>query len=395
MHLSARSLCFDSRNHCLAVALWDRKYRLDYSQPLNHFALRSPFDHLACATAAWRISATHRSFPPVLEPLLLRTARSPDLAPVGTPRRRDPFMHQGPEDSKPIPVPGGGKSKQAQRRRNFQARKAAHAAEEAARLHRLVQDRAAADEAEAARRRAARLERESRAAEAQRDNERLRAAVADAELAQEESRQQRAAELLLEPEATALARRLAAASARAATEEARRLDLEERDAALRAELQARQAELDDLRGQLARPPAPGPTLDSTADVAVALPAAGHLDCARAATIPGSASQPDPREAQLASLTSEVRRLRKDAFQRSVATATAFLNDPSNELLSAPTARRPSVSPPPADRQPAARTPPSPPAARKLVLTWTQPKPSTATTPARRPAQVLPPWAPSP
>ena len=241
-------------------------------------------------------------------------------------------MHQGPEDSRPIPVPGQGKSKQSRRRRNYQAWKAAHAAEEAARIHRLVQDRAAADEAEAARR-------------------------------------------------------------RAATEEARRLDLEEREAALRAELQARQAELDDLRGQLARPPAPGPTLDSTADVAAAPPAADHLDCARAATTPGSVTQPDPREARLASLVFEVRQLRKAAFQRSVATATAFVNDPSNELLSAPTARRPSVSPPPADRQPAARTPPSPPAARKLVLTWTQPKPSTATTPARRPAQVPPPWAP--
>ena len=185
------------------------------------------------------------------------------------------------------------------------------------------------------------------------------------------------------------------ASARAATEEARRLDLEERDAALRAELQARQAELDDLRGQLARPPAPEPTLASPADIAVAFPAADHSDCARAAAIPGSVAPPDPREARLASLVFEVHQLRKAAFQRSVATATAFVNDPSNELLSAPTARRLSVSPPPVDRQPAARTSPSPPAARKLVLTWIQPRPSTATNSARRPAQVPPPWAPGP
>jgi hypothetical protein len=193
-------------------------------------------------------------------------------------------------------------------------------------------------------------------------------------------------------EATDLARRLAAASARAATEEARRLDLEERDAALRAELQARQAELDDLRSQLARPPAPEPAPAPPADVTAALPAADHPDCARAATTPGSVTQSDPREALLASLTFEVRRLRKAAFRRSVATAKAFVNDPSNELLSAPTARRPSISPPPADRRPEARTALSPPAARKLVLTWNRPKPSSATNSAHRPVQAPPPWA---
>ena len=91
-------------------------------------------------------------------------------------------MQQGPEDTNVIHVRGSGLSKKARRRRNFQAQKAARAAEESARSLRLQQDRVAADEAQAARARSLQLARAARAEENHRDN--VRAAIADAERAQ-------------------------------------------------------------------------------------------------------------------------------------------------------------------------------------------------------------------
>jgi hypothetical protein len=268
-------------NHCLAVALRERVYRLDYSSLLHHFSLLQHLDQLARAAAARRTSPTSCSLLPVLEQLLLLDACAPVLASLGPPRGRDTFMQQGPGDSEDIHVRGGGLSKNAGRRRSVQARKAARAAEESARFHRLQQARVAADEAQAARALAAQLARAARAEEAQQDNYLIRAAVADAELAWEESHLQHDAESHLESEAAVLSRRLAAASARAASEENLRLDLEAREAALRAELQARQEELDALQSLPEGPHVPAPAPAPPAEAAVASPVAVPPDCARA------------------------------------------------------------------------------------------------------------------
>jgi hypothetical protein len=284
-------------------------------------------------------------------------------------------MQQGPEDTNVIHVRGSGTSKHARRRRNVQAQKAARAAEESARSLRLQQDRVAADEAQAARARSLQLARAARAEESQRDSELVRAAIADAESARADLRVQRDAESQLEPEAAFLSRRLAAASARAARVEALRLDSEAREAVLRAELQARQAELDELRGSSDRPSAPASTPALAAETAVTLPATTQPDRARSSTPPLPAVVPDSRDEQIASLSFQVREHKKSAFRRSAATAP--------------------VSSPPAGRQPAA--PPSPPTAPapKLVLKWRQPAhshSSAATSWARRPALSKPPWA---
>ena len=180
--------------------------------------------------------------------------------------------------------------------------------------------------------------------------------------------------------------------------EALRLDSEAREAVLRAELQARQAELDALRRLSDRPSAPAPNPAPPAETAVAFPAATPPDRTRSSTPPLLAVVPDPRDEQIASLTFQVREHKKAAFRRSVATASEFVNNPLNELLPALATRGFSVSPPPAGRQPAA--PPSPPTAPapKLVLKWRQPAAShssTATSWARRPALSKPPWAADP
>jgi hypothetical protein len=304
-------------------------------------------------------------------------------------------MQQGPEDTNVIHVRGSGTSKHARRRRNVQAQKAARAAEESARSLRLQQDRVAADEAQAARARSLQLARAARAEESQRDSELVRAAIADAESARADLRVQRDAESQLEPEAAFLSRRLAAASARAARVEALRLDSEAREAVLRAELQARQAELDELRGSSDRPSAPASTPAPAAETAVTLPATTQPDRARSSTPPLPAVVPDSRDEQIASLSFQVREHKKSAFRRSAATASEFVNNTLIELLSAPVTRGFPVSSPPAGRQPAA--PPSPPTAPapKLVLKWRQPAhshSSAATSWARRPALSKPPWA---
>jgi hypothetical protein len=156
--------------------------------------------------------------------------------------------------------------------------------------------------------------------------------------------------------------------------------------------------LDELRGSSDRPSATAPPPAPPAETAVTLPAATQPDHARSSTPTLSAVAPDPRDEQIASLSFQVREHKRLAFRQSVATASAFVNNPLNELLPAPVPRGFSVSPPPAGRQPEA--PPSPPTAPapKLVLKWSRPAPprtSAATSWARRPAVSKPPWAVDP
>jgi hypothetical protein len=153
--------------------------------------------------------------------------------------------------------------------------------------------------------------------------------------------------------------------------------------------------LDALRSLPERPHVPAPALAPPAEAAVDSPVAAPPDCARASTSPRPAAVPDSRDERIASLSFQVRELNKAAFRRSVATATAFVHDPTNELLSAPPARNLSVSPPPAGRQPAASPSPPFPPAKKLVLKWIHPASSSSSTAARwarRPVPDQPPWA---
>jgi hypothetical protein len=107
---------------------------------------------------------------------------------------------------------------------------------------------------------------------------------------------------------------------------------------------------------------------------------------------------DHRDETIAALRFRLAELSQSALERSVATATAFVNDPANDLLSAPSGRSTSVSPLPADPVPAAL--PSPPAARPSTrLTFgdgllSGPAPALGRAP-RSDLVPPPPWAPGP
>jgi hypothetical protein len=210
-----------------------------------------------------------------------------------------------------------------------------------------------------------------------------------------EARFQQGRESRLEFEAEANSRRLVAASARIAHEEALRLELESRAAALHSALLASQQEIALLRAQRDSSPPPTPAATSPAGGAAASLAADAATSVAANAAQPATSVPDDRDDQIKQLRFRVRELSGSALQRSLAAAAAFVDNSANDLLSAPPERADPPSPLLVAPQPAASPEPTP-ARPPVRFNW--PKAlrahSSATVRlARRPAVALPPWIP--
>jgi hypothetical protein len=215
----------------------------------------------------------------------------------------------------------------ARRRR---AKRIAEAARLSAELDRSRQALAAEAEVHAAQLAAA-----ERARAARDNTDLIRDAVADAHNARLEARFQQGLESRLDLESAANSQRLADAAARVAREEALRLDLESRAAALQGALLASQRELAHLRALRDRSSPPPPTPAVPAVGAVATSAAVAASSAAVDSAQPTALDPDARDKTITQLRFCVRELSGTALQRSVAAAAAFVRNPANDLFSAP------------------------------------------------------------
>ena len=293
-------------------------------------------------------------------------------------------MRGAPGRGEPVhKPPGEGTSLGARRRR---AKRFGQAA--AVDRHR----QALAAEAEA---HAAQLAAAERARAARDNSELLREAVAEANNARLEARYQQGRESRLDLEAEVNSRRLVAASARIAQEEALRLELESRAAALHCALLASQQELALLRAQRDTSPPPPPVAPPSAGGAAASLVVDAATLAAANPAQPAAPVPDDRDDTIEQLRFRVRELSGSALQRSLAAATAFVDNPTNDLLSAPPDRADPPSPLLAVSHPAASPEPLP-ARPPVRFDWpkTLRAHSSATVRlARRPAVVPPPWIP--
>jgi hypothetical protein len=223
----------------------------------------------------------------------------------------------------------------------------------------------------------------------------MRAAVAEAHNARLEARFQQGLETRLDFESAANSQPLVVASARIAREEALRLQLESRAAVLQDALLASQRELAHLRALRERSPTPSPTPPVPAVGAVATSVAGVASSAVADFAHPAASPPDARDQTISELRFRVQERAGTALQRSVAAAAAFVQNPANDLFSAPPDcgdRLPPLLVAPPSEAPSESAPARPP----IRLDWTKApssRPSTAVGLARWPALSNPPWAP--
>ncbi len=290
---------------------------------------------------------------------------------------------------------GEGVSKSARRRKLRQARKyaplqlvstAVLATEEAER-HRLAL--ALAAEAEGAR--LASLERDL---SAQRDRALLREAVADAERARLEASFQRGVESRLELEAAALSSRTAEAVAQFAREARLRAERDALEVELLARSSASPSEFSQSLPPRASPGPPHPASSACTDVPAPSEAAGAPSPPPAAPGAPAAPVPDHRDEEIAVLRFKLQDLVGAARRRSVALASAFVHNDSNELHAVPPAQERSVSPQLGDIRPADPSPPLAPRPPIKLVFGPRPATGVSTTVAlaRRSASTLPPWA---